>query len=252
MRLRFPLAALAVASLLASGAARAQTAEEILGKYYRAVGAEKLRAVKTVRMVGTTTLPVVGNAAFRFERMRPAAVRQEITVQDQTAVQAFDGKTAWSFAPFLGQTKPQILPEEAAAEAKASDDFDGPLVDWKAKGSAVELLGEGKFGEKDAWMLKVTPKEGPAQTFYLDAATFLPVRMATEVETQGQTVPVEVLFRDYRDVSGIQFPFEMESRAVGEPSGQIVKFETIEVNVPFEASRFAPPADAEPAPAPQE
>ena len=63
-------------------------------------------------------------------------------------------------------------------------------------------------------------------------------------------VPWESLFRDYREVSGLQFAFEIDSDAPGTEQLQKIIADKIEVDPQIDESRFskpvalpAPPAD---------
>ena len=52
---------------------------------------------------------------------------------------------------------------------KNTSDFDGALVDYKAKGNTIELVGKEKLDTKDVYHLKVTMKGGQVQHYFLDA-----------------------------------------------------------------------------------
>src|SRR6266851_1575950 len=82
----------------------------------------------------------------------------------------------------------------AAVSAQTGDDLkgiqeeadtDGPLLDYKAKGNKVELVGKEKVNGKDAYHLKVTLATGTVRNIYLDAETFFPIKNATKVTRGG-------------------------------------------------------------------
>lgn len=50
------------------------------------------------------------------------------------------------------------------------------------------------------------------------------------------------IFRDFRKVDGISFPFEIDSETVGTPYKQKIIFEKIEVNVPEDDVIFGKPS----------
>ena len=85
--------------------------------------------------VGDDTMPSL------LELKRPNMSRWQFTFDGQTAVQAYDGKTGWMWMPFAGMTEPQAMSSEEKLEAEQQADIDGPLVDYKAKGSKIELVG---------------------------------------------------------------------------------------------------------------
>ncbi|HVI71869.1 MAG TPA: hypothetical protein VM656_10325, partial [Pyrinomonadaceae bacterium] len=73
----------------------------------------------------------------------------------------------------------------------------------------VTLAGKSKIGFRDVYVVDLQPAAGPVERLYLDAQTFLPVRLNT-VKTNGTvSAPVEVYYDDWREIDGIKFPFSM-------------------------------------------
>lgn len=251
IRMKF-LAASAAFVALAAGSASAQTAEEIVAKYQAAMGgAAKIKSVETIRMAGKTVLGGGQEVPFRLERKRPSAVRSELEFMGTVNVQAFDGETAWQFMPVMGMTEPEAFTAEESKEARDQGDFDGPLVDWKEKGVKLEYLGKETWDSRECHKLKVTEKDGGTRTYFLDAATTLIARETAKAQTPEGEKDVEVIYRDWREVNGLKFPFEMTSGIVDGPPGQVLKFDTIETNVAIDAARFKMPPKPVAAPTPE-
>ena len=94
-------------------------------------------------------------------------------------------------------------------------DLDGPLVDYAAKGTRVELAGMEKVEDRDTYKLKLTMKNGQAIHVWIDAQTFLEAKIEGQPRRlDGTDHPVEVYFRDYRPVNGLQIPFVLETRVL--------------------------------------
>ena len=55
--------------------------------------------------------------------------------------------------------------------------FPNPFLNYKEMGATVELLGKEKMGERDAYSLSFKPKSGPVLRGYLDAETYLPIKL---------------------------------------------------------------------------
>ena len=114
-----------------------------------------------------------GNGSARIMvQKRPEMARLEFTIQGLTAVQAYDGSKAWQIMPFMGKKDPELMSGDETKEMEETADLDGPLVDYKAKGNTVELLGKEKIEGTDAYKLKVTLKNGDVQTQYIDADSY--------------------------------------------------------------------------------
>lgn len=245
--LRRTVSAAAFAALLTLPAS-AQTVDEISNKVCQAMGGkEKLQSVQTLRMTGKLMMGQGMEAPFTMEVKRPASVRNEFVFQGMTGIQAFDGKQGWMIMPFMGKTDPEPLPEEALKQIREQADWEGPLVDYKAKGHTVEMLGKESVEGAEAYKLKVTLKNGDVQTVFVEAESFLPIKVEAKVKMQGQEIEGESVMGDYKDVGGIKFPFSIESRAKGAPEGQQIVFEKIDVNPVLDDARFKMPEVKKPA-----
>jgi hypothetical protein len=241
-----------IAFLAAAGpGAMAQTADELIEKNIEARGGlEKIQAIQSMRLTGTLS---VGDAAMPslLEVKRPNKTRLEFTVNGQTAVQAYDGTTAWAVVPFAGRAEPERMSAEDSRDMELQADMDGPLVNYRAKGHRVELMGLEKIADHDAWRLKVTLRNGDARDVFLDLNTHLQIVTVAHRIVQGKLAEIESKLGDYREVGGVLLPYSFETTARGVPQKQSVRFDKIELNVPIEDSRFRMPAAKKPAEVPQ-
>jgi hypothetical protein len=199
---------------------------------------------------------------FLMELARPRKMRLELQFNGQTAIQVFDGANGWKVRPYLNRREVEsYTPDEMKVASKQSD-LDGPLVDYAAKGTKVELAGMEKVEDRDTYKLKMTMKDGNAMNVWIDAKTFL----ETKIEGQPRRLdgvyhPVEVYYRDYRPVDGLQIPFVLETKVlpVSQPGQKYVTpavpsektiFEKVVVNPKLDPAHFSKPQVA-PAPAPK-
>lgn len=234
-----PLPCVAAVALLASPLA-AQTVDEIIAKNIQARGGlEKLKAVQSLRMTGRITVGPGTEAPMVLELKRGNRMRMEFTYQGMTGVQAFDGTAGWAVMPFGGNNEVQPMPKEMAQDAAEQADIDGPLVDYKAKGHAVELLGKESVAGVDAYRLKVTLKGGSLRTIWIDAARNLEIRGEGFRGAGG--AESETMLGDYRAVGGIMFPHSIEGGPKGAPQRQKIVLDKIEVNPAVDDSRFKMP-----------
>src|SRR6266571_4814263 len=126
------LTGIAALSLFASMASADPSVDEIIAKNVQARGGmDKLKAVNSMRLHGIMVM-----------QKRPKMTRTEFTIQGMTGMQVYDGKNAWMVMPFMGKKDPEMMPAEQAQMLDEQADMDGPLVDYKAKGNKVELLGK--------------------------------------------------------------------------------------------------------------
>lgn len=237
------------AATLAAAAPSAPTVDELIARNIEARGGrERMKSVQTMRMTGRMSPGPGMEAPIRLELKRPDRIRMEVTFQGMTAVQAYDGKAGWQVAPFAAKTEPEPMSAEDVQQAVEQADIDGPLVDYRAKGHAVELMGKEQVDGSDAWKLKLTLKNGTVRYVYLDAESLLEIKTASKRTIRGVDVEVEGRLGDYREVGGLRFPYLIQSGAKGRPQRQSVTVDKIELNLTLEDARFRMPAATKPEP----
>lgn len=191
---------------------------------------------------------------FTLELERTRRMRLEIQFKGQTAVQVYDGTNGWKVRPFLNRMEVENYTEDELQKAALQADLDGPLVDYAAKGTTVELEGTDKVEDRDTYKLKLTMKDGHSIHVWIDAKTFLEAKVeGGPRRLDGVQHPVEVYYRDYRAVDGLQIPFLLETRvlpvatpakgarpAASFPPEKIV-IEKVEVNPKLDAALFTKP-----------
>jgi hypothetical protein len=228
--------------LMAPASVAAETVDEIVARHVAARGGrEALAAVRTVRMTGRATAGPGRVAIVRREIARPGRIRTEFEFQGTTGVYAWDGSTGWRVSPLDGGFEPEPLPAEEAKGAAEQADIEGPLVDWKAKGHHVELVGGEALPGGRAHHLKVTLNSGDVRDVWVDAATGLVVKTASTRPWRGLDVALETTFGDYRQTGGVAFPRTIETGVPGRPRRLRIVVEDVEVNPVLDDARFRMP-----------
>jgi hypothetical protein len=168
---------------------------------------------------------------FVMDLARPHKQRFELVFNGQTAIQVYDGTHGWKLRPFLNRRD----------------------VEPFTKNSTIELVGTEQVDGRSTYKVKVTTKDGNSKHVWIDTQTFL----ETKIEGQPRRLdatnhPVEVYFRDYRQVSGLMIPFVLETHvlpvtktATGLRDTPVpvekITVEKVVVNPKFDASVFAKP-----------
>jgi outer membrane lipoprotein-sorting protein len=235
---------LTVAAFLAvlSLAATAQTADELIGKYLKTIGGlEKLQSIKSIRSTGKVNAGGGFEAIIVSEKKRPNDVRQEFSLQGMTAVSAFDGKNGWKINPFSGKKDAETLGEEELKQVVEDSDFDGPLVNYAAKGNKIEYLGKEDYEGSDVYKLRVTLGNGTVKYYFLDTDYYVPIKIETKQVNRGTEYEFETILGDYKDAGGVYFPYSIESGIKGNPNRSTVTLEKIEINPAIDDSRFSMP-----------
>jgi hypothetical protein len=245
MELRFAVT-LVAAALMAPAAftqempATAPTLDELVAKNVEAKGgANAVHALQSLRCTGKL-LVNEGKVQFSYAQIkkRPLEVRTEATLQGMTALQAFDGKEGWKISPFQGRKDPERISADDVKSLMEDAEMDGPLVDWKEKGSTIEYLGTEDVDGTQAYKVKVTRKNGDVNFVYLDPDHFLEIRILTQRVQQGALVEVETDLGDYEKINGVFVPTSIEAGSKGDSDKQKIVIDKAEGNVPVDDAIF--------------
>ena len=251
-RLLCPFIPLLVFMLLSPLSVFAQTVDEVIAKNIQAHGGmEKLKAVQSIRIGGKFNQGSF-RAAFLQENKRPDKVREEFVVQGLAQIQAYDGKTGWQISPFGGRKDPELMSQDDVKSLQIDADIDGPMVNYKEKGHKAELVGHDSVEGTDCYKVKLTLKNSDMRYYFLDADSFLEIKMENQSNIRGAVVFTENFYGDYEQVNGLYFPFAFESGQKGSRERAKFTVDKVELNVPLDDSLFSMPVTkAEPKPNPK-
>ena len=235
--------------------ARAQTptVDELLTRNLASRGgADKLKAITTRKVSGTVTVHVALPGAqqqpegapqtmempIQVLAKRPNLMLQEMRMQNQRIVTAFDGQQAWAIIPGIG-TSAQLVQGVQAELIRDQAQFDGPLAYARERGDKMEVLGKEEVDGTTAWKIAIT-HDAKTTTMYLDEKTALERKVSASVSQGGTELLFESLISDYRAVDGIMVPRRVQTR-VGGQTQATVTIESVEFNVPIDDLQFKMP-----------
>jgi hypothetical protein len=239
-------AGLAGPAVFAQEISKPLTLDELVAKNVEAKGGAKaLKDLQSVKLTGKM-LVNGGRVQFGYStvKKRPGEVRSEYSMQGMTAVQAYDGKEGWKISPFQGRKDPEKMSADDVKSLIEDSEIDGPLIDWKAKGSTVEYLGTEDVDGTPAHKLKVVRKNGDVNFVYLDPDHFLEIRIITQRVENGAQVEIETDLGDYEKVNGVFVPFSIEAGRKGDPDKQKIVIEKAEGNLQVDDAAFRFPTTA--------
>jgi len=220
-----------------------QTADELTAKNIQARGGlEKMNAIKNIRMTGRFEGGGGFTASVGQENVRPNLVRDTFSLQGMTQVQAYDGTAGWQIQPFGGKKDPELMGEDDLRDLLLDADFDGPLVNYKEKGSTVDYLGHDVVDGDDALRLKVTLKNGDIIYDYLDPDTFIEIRREVQQFIRGSQRDKVFEMGSYKPVAGVMYPFSISQGPKDHPDAQTITVQKMEANVKIDPADFALPA----------
>jgi hypothetical protein len=235
----------------ASNLVMAQTADEIINKFFENTGGkDKYAALQGVKMFAKVNQ---GGMEIPLEIVQLKDGRQytSITFQGKVIKQGvFDGTTLWN-TNFMSM-KAEKSDAESTENFKTSlADFPDALYDYKAKGYTVELLGKETIEGSETFKLKLTKKpltvDGVKTDnvvfYYFDIDNFVPIMTESEIKAGPAKGKIQQgKMSEYQEVDGLLFPFSLAQGIKGEPS-QALTVIKIELNPKVENSAFEMPKE---------
>jgi hypothetical protein len=177
---------------------------------------------------------------FQMDLQRPVKSRLEIPFQGQTSVQVYDGTQGWKLRPFLGRHEVEPFTPEEMSLAAGQLPLDGALIDSDSKGIKVALDGAEPVEGQNAYRLKLTLKDGEVRHLWVDAKSFLELKVeAAPRKINGKLRPLTTFFRDYKAEDGLMVAHRLETVVQGIPGSENIYIEKIVINPPLSDARFA-------------
>lgn len=228
---------------LISVAGFSQTVDELVAKNIAARGGtEAWKHVTALKTTGYMDIGAPSLVPYELEQKRPDKMRLEYVFNEQTVVQTFNGKEGWKLRPYLNKMTPDPMTEQEVLAMKDTSDLYGLLIDYKARGHSIELLGREKVEGKDAYKLKVTLPKGTVRWVYLDAETGIEVKMEATRIVAKKEQRIETFYREWKDAGGLIFPSRQETRTAGEKELHPLTVQAVEVNPQIDDARFGKPS----------
>jgi outer membrane lipoprotein-sorting protein len=248
--MRFTATTLLLVLFILGGApaASAQTADEIVEKSLAAAGGREALGKLTSRSTsGTMTVSTpAGDISGTIEVLNQAPNKSRTLITlDLSSLGAgsvvienrFDGTTGYAMDSMRGNR--DITGTQLANLRNAY--FPSPLLNYKERGTRIELAGKDKVGDRDAYTLIVTPKDGPVVRMSIDAESYLPDRSVVTVDLpEVGSVEQTIDFADYRDIDGVKVPFSLKGSSAVQTFFILVK--KVEHNVKIDPALFVKPA----------
>lgn len=217
------------------------TLEAVVAQIVKAQGGDKLKSVKSSKATGKIIIGG-GQAEGRLTMVtaRPNKARQEADLGGAKLIQAYDGATAWQINPFAGSNAPEKMSGEEADSLIESADLDGPFIDSEKKGYKLALAEDEEIDGTPVHVVKVTNKRGKTDTYYVDAATGLILKVRSKEKMQGAEVEMETVLSNYKEVNGIMTAHAIDRLINGQPFIQIV-LDRVEYDAAVDDAMFSMP-----------
>jgi len=218
--------------------ANAQTADDVIQKYSKAMGElAAFNAIKTMKTTGTITTQGV-DLTLTSQIINGKAVRSDVQAMGQSVINSYKDGKGWKINPFAGVTTITDMTPEELIDFKSQSMIANQLMDYKARGHKVELQGQEDVEGVKTYKIKLTNKDdNKVTTYFISVTDNTIVKSVSTRQLQGQDIEIETFYSDIKDFNGLKFPMVRTQKMQGQVF-QEIKIATIEFNVPIDEKIF--------------
>jgi len=230
---------LLAAGLLSVVGLQAQTVDEIINKYFEALGGkDKVAALKTMHAEydGDMNSAAISGTVWIVNEK---AMKNDMEFMGQHLTQCYTDTSGWLMMP--GQTTPTAMTAEQVKGGKGPMDMAGFFYNYAAKGNTIGLAGKETVDGKDTYKLKIKTKAGQEVLAWIDAATWYLIKVQSTDTFQGTEVTSTMRTSNYKKTEdGFILPFTAEfSMSTGLTFS--FNYKKIEINKDIDMTIFAMP-----------
>jgi murein DD-endopeptidase MepM/ murein hydrolase activator NlpD len=221
-----------------------QTAAVVYQQSLEALGGKAgLQAIHSLRLTGEG-MAFRFAATFDIQADFPDRIRLAADTAVYQYIGAFDGAIGWEKQSWTGMhppTEPHVrqLGDSVLERLKYNVNF---LPYQRVLDVAPTMAGTTEWKKSNVYVLNFTPADGPAEEYYIDTMTYLPVarRYSGSYVEGGTTVTTE--YGDYREIGSLNLPHSIH---FPEPDLPRVHFEIksirYELNAKIQDTQFTYP-----------
>jgi hypothetical protein len=213
-------------------------AEQVFTSYHRAVG---LASVKSIHLAANVSGELQPPTSLEVDLVYPDKMLAHITVGKSDVRSGVNGERGWMVTP---QARRDLPPSDIENLKENVMQMVEPVKFSRARASG-KVVGTEKIQDRQFTVIESeTPKR--FQRLYFDIQSGLLYKAYLENRVAGfGSVPSELIYEDYRDVSGVKFPFSIVSSNAADRVH--IKITEIQTNALVDPAKFEPPAAPPPA-----
>ncbi|GJQ62950.1 MAG: hypothetical protein SCALA702_20030 [Melioribacteraceae bacterium] len=224
--------------LMLSSIIAAQDLQTVIGKYYDAVGMDKIKEIKSVKTV--SDLKQMGMDLVVTEmKKRPSYHKSIAEVNGARIISVYNGITAWMINPMTGSTAPVDVQGEELIRLKYQATIEGLFYAYqKDENVKTEYIGEVKLDNKSYESVKFTLPTGDDVQVFISKETWYIDKVILSQSMGGQKMSSTIKLGNHTKTDGMVFPYSAEVTVNGQPMFSS-KVRTIEFNLDIPDSEFS-------------
>lgn len=196
-----------------SGKPESGRLSEWMDLHRKAVNAEALEAMKSVRKMGIMTFGTNQVPFTSYQKGINFRLEQRFGNMDMVSILNKDG--AWKENPW-NKGKVEVLGGGELRKLKEMAMSGGLLINGEAFGYKLRLAKEDSLG-KDHPVVQVDCGDGSYYKVHLNPETYLVDKRIFYQKAEGRNTKVETVVKKYMTQGGVQFPSMLDETFQGEP-----------------------------------
>jgi hypothetical protein len=166
---------------------------------------------------------------FFMRKKRPDSFRYRLSNASNSVVTGYNGSSAWLRTTTNGEVSITELDGQAASVIREQARFDSPLFRYLERSEdELELLERTTFEGHSVYLIEVRVLGRGLFHYYLESEAAHVLRR-DQLDADTGAILVQTLYRDYREVDGYPFAYEVETLIDGQRVS-LAKINSIDVN----------------------
>ncbi len=232
---------MAAALLLFVLPVQSQTADEIIGKYFEAIGGrEKIGKIVSLYTEGTVQVNGM-EMKVSSTTLNGKGMKQEMEIMGSKVISCYTDEGGWMVNPMTGSNAAVDMPEEQYQAGRDQIVIGSPLLDYAGKGYKAEMAGQ--EGEPALFRkVRLTSPGGVVSEYWFNAETHLVDKIVQQGDMGDRQVNSTVTLSDYRETGGLYLqPYRMKVILDGGQGTVETAITKSEINLPVDPSIFRKP-----------
>lgn len=200
----------------------------VLDGYRKAYGDFRVSEVLTSVTIRGEQIQGEQTYDFLLRKKEPDSMRYSLSHGSNSIVCGYDGKVGWQRVETGSVVTITELEDTALKALEREADFYGPLLRYFSRSEiSIQLLDTAALEGRPVYQLEVFELGTPSLRYYLSMDSYRILRKDA-LGDDGEVV-LETHYRNYRQIDGFPFPFEIENRRDGQRVS-LTRVKEIEVN----------------------
>jgi len=224
-------------SIIISAGLSAQSADDVINDYIKAIGGKKkLNKITSLHMKSQIVSDMFEADAVTTV-LTGKGYKMDMDVMGYQIATCFTDKGGWTTDPMAGTTVQ--MPDDQYQIGKGAIYVAGPFEKYKDLGLSAELVGRAEVNGVNTFHVRLTADGKDLSTdHFFDPDTHLLIRTIAVVDNQGSEIEAVTDYKDYKEIDGGIKLAHVQEIDYGGQMSMTNTIGTVEVNVPVDPGIF--------------